>query len=97
MICTHQSNLCEKIVAPPQKATAAIPRNGIHFHVSGVTLNICGNNNTCDHKATSNSHRHCFASFEMLPCVPAVIAMLNNNARNTAIAITVVIENAAIP
>ena len=96
IMCTRLSSLLNRL-APPQMAMAKIPNTGIHCHPCGVMSSICGNNDTCDHKATSNSHRQCFASFEMLPCVPAVIAMLNNSTRNTAIAITVVIESAAIP
>ena len=73
-----------------------MPKNGIHCHPLGVISIICGNSNACDHRAASSSHRHLSASADMLCCVPAVIAMLNNNTRNAAIAIIVVIENAAI-
>lgn len=95
IMCVRLSSSLNRL-APPHTTMAKIPNAGNHCHPCGVMSSICGNSNVCDHKAARSNHRHRFANWEKLPCVPVVTAIQSISTRKAAMAITVVNASAAI-
>lgn len=66
------------------------PKKASQRQLSGVISINTGNNKACDQMVASNNHRHCFASADMLVCVPAVKDILASKTTKVNIAMNVI-------